>query len=79
MLGSSMQRHIYYRVIFTLILSGIMSASMTLLISSSYCDPTLTLVLPIWLRAWATAFTVIFFIAPYVEKVTTNLLMLMHR
>jgi len=57
-------------------LSAIMSASMTFLVSSSYCDPSIDLLLPIWVKAWATAFTVIFLLTPSLHGITAYLLKL---
>ena len=57
-----------HRVLFTLILSGIMSASMSYLVSSFYCTPSIDTILPIWCRTWITAFCIIFIISPFLHK-----------
>jgi len=59
-----------HRTIFTLILSGIMSGSMTYMVSSFYCSPNVDALIPIWGRAWATAFTVIFLLSPFLHTFT---------
>jgi len=56
-----------HRAIFTLMLSGIMSGSMTYMVSSFYCSPKVDALIPIWVQAWATAFTVIFILSPFLH------------
>jgi len=63
-----MRPSILHRVIFTLILSGIMSASMTYMVSSFYCEPQIHTLVLIWLQAWITAFTVIFTLSPLLHS-----------
>ena len=59
-----------HRAMFTLILSAIMSGSMTYMVSSFYCHPQIELLIPIWEQAWATAFTIIFLLSPFLQKFT---------
>ncbi|HSR74521.1 MAG TPA: DUF2798 domain-containing protein [Sulfurovum sp.] len=68
-----MRPSILYRVIFTLILSGIMSASMTYMVSSFYCEPHMHTLVFIWLQAWITAFTVIFILSPLLHTLSSRL------
>ncbi|HFQ62238.1 MAG TPA: DUF2798 domain-containing protein, partial [Epsilonproteobacteria bacterium] len=63
-----------HRTIFTLILSGLMSGSMTYMVSSFYCDPQIDVVTHIWLQAWVTAFTVIFVVSPFLHAFTAYVL-----
>ena len=65
-----MKISILHRTIFTLILSGIMSASMTYMVSSFYCDPHINMLMLIWTQAWITAFTVIFTISPFLHIIS---------
>jgi len=63
-----MQMTLLHRVLFTLILSAIMSGSMTYMVSSFYCTPQVDALIPIWVKAWATAFSVIFLLSPFLHK-----------
>jgi len=63
-----------HRAIFTLILSGIMSGSMTYMVSSFYCNPKVDTLMPIWAQAWITAFTVIFLLSPFLHTFTAYVL-----
>jgi len=65
-----MQLSFLHRAIFTLILSGIMSASMTYLVSSFYCEPNIDKLVTIWMQAWMSAFTVIFLLSPLLHTVS---------
>ena len=72
-----MKLSLLHRTIFTLILSGIMSASMTYLVSSFYSEPDIDKLVLIWMQAWMTAFIVIFILSPFLHGVTkylTNIL-----
>ena len=62
-----MKLSLLHRVIFTFILSAIMSGSMTFMVSSFYCEPTLLTLTDIWVQAWATAFTVILLLSPFLH------------
>ena len=46
-----------------------MSYSMTYLISSFYCSPTIEGLLKIWCKAWFSAFFIIFTISPLLQKI----------
>lgn len=59
-----------HRFIFTFILSAIMSGSMTYMVSSFYCEPQIGALLNIWMQAWATAFTVIFILSPFLHTLS---------
>ena len=63
-----------HRAIFTLMLSGVMSGSMTYMVSSFYCSPKVDALMPIWAQAWATAFTVIFLLSPFLHTFTAYVL-----
>ena len=63
-----------HRALFTLILSGVMSGSMTYMVSSFYCHPQLDALVPIWGQAWATAFSVIFVLSPFLHAFTAYVL-----
>ena len=63
-----------HRAIFTLMLSGVMSGSMTYMVSSFYCSPKVDALMPIWTQAWATAFTVIFLLSPFLHTFTAYVL-----
>ncbi len=69
-----MKTTLLHRAIFTLILSGIMSGSMTYMVSSFYCTPQVDNLLPIWVQAWATAFSVIFLLSPLLHMLTAYLI-----
>lgn len=62
-----MKLSLLHRTIFTLILSGIMSASMTYLVSSFYSEPDIDKLVLIWMQAWMTAFSVIFILSPFLH------------
>jgi len=63
-----MQLSLLHRILFTLLLSAIMSGSMTYLISSFYCTPSFEILFPIWPQTWMIAFSMIFIISPVVHK-----------
>ena len=69
-----MNTTLLHRVIFPLILSGIMSGSMTYMVSSFYCTPQVDNLLPIWVQAWAAAFSVIFILSSLLHLFTAYLI-----
>jgi len=73
-LRQAMTLPLIHRAIFTLMLSGIMSGSMTYMVSSFYCSPKVDTLMPIWAQAWATAFTVIFLLSPLLHIFTAYVL-----
>ena len=65
---------IIHRVIFTIILSGIMSASMTVIISSFYIEIKFNNFINIWFKAWYSAFNIILIISPILHKFSKHIL-----
>lgn len=68
-----MKLSILHRVLFTLMLSAIMSGSMTYMISSFYCEPDINMLANIWIKAWAKAFTVIFLLSPLLHTLSARI------
>ena len=44
------------------------------MVSSFYCSPKVNTLIPIWTQAWATAFTVIFLLSPFLHTIVAYVL-----